>query len=58
MSGVFGFPKPLCAQVILREIAAWLCSHPDSSVHEVNACSIDALTAGIFRAQAARLFSE
>jgi len=57
-SGIFGFPKPLCAQVILREIAAWLCSHPDSSVREVNACNIDALTAGIFRTQAARQFSE
>ena len=57
-SGIFGFPKPLCAQVMLREIAAWLCSHPDSSVHEVNACNIDALTAGIFQAEAARQFSE
>ena len=47
-SGIFGFPKPLCAQVMLRTIREWLSSHPDSSVQEVNACNIDALTADIF----------
>jgi O-acetyl-ADP-ribose deacetylase (regulator of RNase III) len=57
-SGIFGFPKPLCAQVMLHEIAAWLRSHPGSSVHEVNACNIDALTAGVFQAEAERQFCE
>ena len=36
-SGIFGFPKPLCAQVMIRTIAEWLAGHQDSSVREVNA---------------------
>jgi O-acetyl-ADP-ribose deacetylase (regulator of RNase III) len=56
-SGIFGFPKPLCAQVILSTICGWLADHAHSSVQEVNACNIDAWTAGIFREEAESLFS-
>ncbi len=55
-SGIFGFPKPLCAQVMLRTICAWLHDHPGSTVREVNACNIDALTAGLFQKEAERQF--
>jgi len=47
-SGIFGFPKPLCAQVMIRAIRAWLFDHPESSVRQVNACNIDAETATVF----------
>ena len=57
-SGIFGFPKPLCARVMLRTISDWLSSHVQGSVREVNACNIDALTAGIFRDEAEPQFSE
>jgi O-acetyl-ADP-ribose deacetylase (regulator of RNase III) len=57
-SGIFGFPKPLCAQVMLRTIRDWLSSHPDSTVHEVNTCNIDALTSSLFRDEARRQFPE
>jgi O-acetyl-ADP-ribose deacetylase (regulator of RNase III) len=53
-SGIFGFPKPLCAQVITRTICEWLADHPQSTVQEVNACNIDARTANLFAEEARR----
>ncbi len=55
-SGIFGFPKPLCAQVMLRTIGEWLAGHPQSSVREVNSCNIDALTARLFAEEAEAQF--
>ena len=55
-SGIFGFPKPLCARVMLRTIGEWLAGHPGSSVCEVNACNIDALTARLFAEEAEAQF--
>jgi O-acetyl-ADP-ribose deacetylase (regulator of RNase III) len=57
-SGIFGFPKPLCARVMLHTIREWLTSHLDSTVREINACNIDAHTADIFRAEAERQFAD
>ena len=51
-SGIFGFPKPLCAQVMVGAIRAWLAAHPESSVREVRACNIDGETARLFEAEA------
>ena len=51
-SGIFGFPKPLCAQVMLGVILEWLAEHPESSVRQVNACNIDGETARLFEAEA------
>jgi O-acetyl-ADP-ribose deacetylase (regulator of RNase III) len=56
-SGIFGFPKPLCAKVILQTIREWLSEHLESSVREVNSCNLDALTAGIFSQEATTQFS-
>ena len=47
-SGIFGFPKPLCAQIMIQTIAEWLAGHRESSVREVNTCNIDGETASIF----------
>ena len=55
-SGIFGFPKPLCAQIMLRAIDNWLDEHPTSSVREVNACNIDAATVRIFAEEAQAQF--
>ena len=55
-SGIFGFPKPLCAHVMLGAILEWLGEHPESSVREVNACNIDGETARLFEAEARRRF--
>jgi putative ATPase len=53
-SETLGFPKPLCARVMLRTVRDWLSRHPTSSVREVNLCNIDALTAEIFDQEARR----
>lgn len=55
-SGIFGFPKPLCAQVMLRTIHDWLSSHAKSSVKEVNTCNVDSLTANVFQEEAGSQF--
>jgi O-acetyl-ADP-ribose deacetylase (regulator of RNase III) len=56
-SGIFGFPKALCAGVILGAMRAWLAGHPHSSVRELNACNIDTQTAGVFCQEAQSLFA-
>jgi O-acetyl-ADP-ribose deacetylase (regulator of RNase III) len=55
-SGIFGFPKPLCAKVMLAAIHTWLSAHPKSSVREVTSCNIDRETAQIFATEALRRF--
>jgi O-acetyl-ADP-ribose deacetylase (regulator of RNase III) len=56
-SGIFGFPKSLCAQVMLRTIRVWLLGHPESAVREVVSCNIDDLTASLFHKEAERQFA-
>jgi O-acetyl-ADP-ribose deacetylase (regulator of RNase III) len=55
-SGIFGFPKPLCAKVMIRTVRDWLAHHPTSSIREINLCNIDARTAGIFDQEARAQF--
>jgi O-acetyl-ADP-ribose deacetylase (regulator of RNase III) len=42
-SGIFGFPKDRCAKVILQVVLA------SEGLEEIRLCSLDGLTAGIFR---------
>jgi putative ATPase len=56
-SGIFGFPKPLCAEVMLRTIREWLAAHPESALRKVNACNIDSQTAALFEEEAKRQFA-
>jgi len=51
-SGIFGFPKKLCAQVILKAVDEFFQKHPDASVKEVNLVNIDRPTAMIFSQEA------
>ncbi len=53
-SGIFGFPKALCAQVIMDAVTDYLGQHPDGPLREVNLCNIDGLTANIFLDEARR----
>ena len=48
-TGIFGFPKPLGVRTILRAIQDYLDAHPDSSLHEIRLCNIDAYTTELFR---------
>ena len=52
-SGIFGFPKPLCAKVMLQAVESYFADHPDSCISEVNLINIDSQTAKIFHAEAA-----
>ena len=53
-AGIFGFPKPLCAQVILSTVRDFLAQHPEASVREVNLVLLDQETANIFGDEARR----
>ncbi len=53
-SGTFGFPKKLCAQVIIRTVTDYLAGNPAGVVQAVNLCSIDEQTANIFLDEARR----
>lgn len=57
-SGIFGFPKPLCAEVMWHTVVDYLIAHPNDSLREVNFCNIDQRTAEIFRAEAVRRWGE
>ena len=57
-SGIYGFPKPLCARVILGTLGEWLAARAHSTVREVNVCHLDAHNAQIFCQEAVSLFEE
>ena len=57
-SGIFGFPKPLAAQVSWEAVLAYLSTHPESSLEVVRFCNIDAYTAGLFRHEGERRLNE
>lgn len=47
-SGIFGFPKVLCAQVMIGTVTDYLAGNPAGVVREVNLCNIDEHTVNIF----------
>ncbi len=53
-SGIFGFPKPLAAEVIWEAALSYLDVHPESSLEVIRFCNIDARTATLFRADGER----
>lgn len=55
-SGIFRFPKRLCAETILSAIVEFWQTHPNSSVREVNVVNIDRRTADIFEEEASKRF--
>jgi putative ATPase len=48
-SGIFGFPKPLAAEVIWEATLSYFETHPDSSLEVIRFCNIDARTVNLFR---------
>jgi putative ATPase len=54
-TGIYGFPKPLGAQVILGTVQEYLDEHPDSSLTEVQLCNIDSATCELLVEEAKRL---
>jgi putative ATPase len=53
-SGIFGFPKPLAAEVIWAATLDYFAEHPESALQEVRFCNIDRRTAELFREEGAR----
>jgi len=53
-SGIFGFPKERCAQIMIRVAREFLAARPAGALREVNLCNLDALTARIFQAETQR----
>lgn len=54
-SGIFGFPKERCAEIILAVAAEYLQFHPDASLKEVRICLFDQPTVAAFEAAFAEL---
>ncbi len=54
-SGIYGFPKPLAAEVIWRAVADYLREHLDGSLEVVRLCNIDEPTVEVMLAVARRL---
>ena len=51
-SGIYGFPKQLCAQVLLQTVETTLAGPPGRNLREVRLCNIDGPTAAIFAEEA------
>jgi O-acetyl-ADP-ribose deacetylase (regulator of RNase III) len=49
-SGIFGFPKDRCADILLATAAEFLCERPQSSLSEIRFCLYDAPTVNAFLA--------
>lgn len=48
-SGIFGFPKDRCAEILVREALHYLKENPKSSLEVVEFCVYDDLTMGFFK---------
>lgn len=53
-AGIFGFPRALCARVIMAAVRDVLSEHAEASLRQVNIVLYDRETAGIFLAEAYR----
>ena len=47
-SGIFGFPKDLCAEVMLDATVAFFAARPETTLRRVRFTNIDAPTVGVF----------
>jgi putative ATPase len=54
-TGIYGFPKPLGAQVIAGAVQEYLDGHSDSSLKEVRLCNIDSATSELLVEEAKKL---
>jgi len=48
-SGIFGFPKDRCAEILVNAASTYLRENPESSLELVEFCVYDDLTMGYFR---------
>jgi putative ATPase len=55
-SGIYGFPKELCAKTFFDTIENWLDERPKRSLAEIRLCNFDQPTATVFEREARRRF--
>jgi O-acetyl-ADP-ribose deacetylase (regulator of RNase III) len=48
-SGIFGFPKDRCAEILVREALNYIKANPESSLKLIEFCVYDDLTMGYFK---------
>ena len=53
-SGIFGFPKDRCAKIFVDAVESYVAGHPDSSLREIRATSIDEGTSVLFAGEVRR----
>lgn len=56
-SGIFGFPKPRCAAILVQSALAFCLAHPDSAVREIRFTNIDRPTAELIAVEVGKLVS-
>jgi O-acetyl-ADP-ribose deacetylase (regulator of RNase III) len=54
-SGIFGFPKDRCANILIQTAVDFLNSHRESSLRLIEFCIYDDLTLGYFKEEFAKL---
>ncbi|MCL4475570.1 MAG: macro domain-containing protein [Nitrospirae bacterium] len=54
-SGIFGFPKDRCAEILMREALNYLKENPKSSLEVVEFCVYDDLSMGYFKKEFEKL---
>jgi putative ATPase len=57
-SGIFGFPKHRCAEVMIAAVIAWSEAHPDADPRDLRFTIIDEPTVGFFEAEMERRFGK
>jgi O-acetyl-ADP-ribose deacetylase (regulator of RNase III) len=55
-SGIFGFPKERCAEILIRESSGYIKGIPETSIREINICIFDDQTVKIFLREFERQF--
>lgn len=48
-SGIFGFPKDRCAEILVKEASNYIKENPKSSLERIEFCVYDDLTMGYFK---------
>lgn len=57
-SGIFGFPKDKCAEILLSSVMEFFDKHPESSLRKIRLCNIDQETCSYFTSEFDRRFKE
>lgn len=54
-SGIFGFPKDRCAEILVRETLSYIKAHPGTSMDIIEFCVFDDLTFDYFKKEFANI---